>query len=79
MKGVFTMKKTFKLQDLDCANCAAKMEDAIKKLDGVNNATVSFMTQKLTLDADDAKFDAILQQAVKVCKKVEPDCTIIVR
>ncbi|WP_297196100.1 cation transporter [uncultured Flavonifractor sp.] len=73
------MKKTFKLQDLDCANCAAKMEDAIKKLDGVNNATVSFMTQKLTLDADDAKFDAILQQAVKVCKKVEPDCTIIVR
>ena len=79
MKGVFTMKKTFKLQDLDCANCAAKMEDAIKKLDGVNNATVSFMTQKLTLDADDAKFDTILQQAVKVCKKVEPDCTIIVR
>ena len=79
MKGVFTMKKTFKLQDLDCANCAAKIEDAIKKLDGVNNATVSFMTQKLTLDADDAKFDAILQQAVKVCKKVEPDCTIIVR
>lgn len=79
MKGVFIMKKTFKLQDLDCANCAAKMEDAIKKLDGVNNATVSFMTQKLTLDADDAKFDAILQQAVKVCKKVEPDCTIIVR
>lgn len=73
------MKKTFKLQDLDCANCAAKMEDAIKKLDGVNNATVNFMTQKLTLDADDAKFDAILQQAVKVCKKVEPDCTIIVR
>lgn len=73
------MKKTFKLQDLDCANCAAKMEDAIKKLDGVNNATVSFMTQKLTLDADDAKFDAILQQAVKVCKKVEPACTIIVR
>ena len=73
------MKKTFKLQDLYCANCAAKMEDAIKKLDGVNNATVSFMTQKLTLDADDAKFDAILQQAVKVCKKVEPDCTIIVR
>lgn len=73
------MKKTFKLQDLDCASCAAKMEDAIKKLDGVNNATVSFMTQKLTLDVDDAKFDAILQQAVKVCKKVEPDCTIIVR
>ena len=73
------MKKHFKLRDLDCANCAAKMEDAIKKLDGVNSATVSFMTQKLTLDADDDRFDEILQQAVKVCKKVEPDCAILVK
>ena len=73
------MKKHFKLRDLDCANCAAKMEDAIKKLPGVNSATVSFMTQKLTLDADDARFDEILQQAVKICKKVEPDCTILVK
>ena len=73
------MKKHFKLRDLDCANCAAKMEDAIKKLDGVNDAAVSFMTQKLTLDADDARFDEILQQAVKICKKVEPDCTILVK
>ena len=72
------MKKTFKMRDLDCANCAAKMEAAIKKLDGVHDATVSFMTQKLTLDADDARFDEILQQAAKVCKKVEPDCTIII-
>ena len=71
------MKKKFKLEDLDCANCAAKMEDAIKKLDGVNDASVSFMTQKLTLDADDARFDEILQQVVKACKKVEPDCTIV--
>ena len=70
------MKKTFKMRDLDCANCAAKMENAIRKLDGVNSATISFMTQKLTLDADDARFDEILQQAAKVCKKVEPDCTI---
>lgn len=66
------MKKHFKLRDLDCANCAAKMEDAIKKLDGVNSATVSFMTQKLTLDADDARFDEILQQAVKICKRWSP-------
>lgn len=73
------MKKTFKLQDLDCANCAAKMEDAIRKLDGVNSASISFMTQKLTLDADDARFDDILKQAVKACKKVEPDCTIVMR
>lgn len=71
------MKKRFKLLNLDCANCAAKMEDAIKRLDGVHDATVSFMTQKLTLDADDARFEEILQQAVKACKKVEPDCTIV--
>lgn len=50
------MKKKFKLTDLDCANCAAKMEDAIKKLDGVNDASVSFMMQKMTIDADDARF-----------------------
>ena len=70
------MQKKFKIE-VDCANCAAKMEDAIKKLDGVHDATVSFMTQKLTLDADDARFEEILQQAVKACKKVEPDCTIV--
>lgn len=71
------MKKRFKLIDLDCANCAAKMEDAIKKISGVNDASVSFMTQKLTLDADDARFDEILAEAVRVCKKIEPDCTIV--
>lgn len=71
------MKKTFKLQDLDCANCAAKMETAIKKLDGVTDASVSFMTQKLVLEVDDARFDAILKEVVKACKKVEPDCTIL--
>ena len=70
------MKKRFQLTDLDCANCARKMEDAIKKIDGVNDATVSFLTQKLTLDADDARFDAILDEVVRVCKKVEPDCVI---
>ena len=70
------MKKTFKMIDLDCANCAAKMEAAIKKIDGVQDATVSFMTQKLTIQADDARFDAIVQEAVKACKKVEPDCEI---
>ena len=53
MKGSITMKKTFKLIDLDCANCAAKMEDAIKKLPGVTGATVSFLTQKMTIEADD--------------------------
>jgi len=70
------MKKKFKLQDLDCANCAAKMEEAIKKIDGVNDASVSFMTQKMTIDADDARFEQIMDEVVKVCRKVEPDCVI---
>lgn len=73
------MKKTYKLIDLDCANCARKMEDAIKKLDGVNDATVSFMTQKMTVDADDARFDAIMQDVVKCVKRVEPDCEIVMK
>ena len=73
------MKKTFKMIDLDCANCAAKMEAAIKKIDGVRDAAVSFMTQKLTIQADDARFDAVVQEAVKVCKKVEPDCEIVLK
>ena len=70
------MKKKYNLTDLDCANCAAKMEDAIKKIDGVNNATVSFMAQKLSIDADDSRFDSILKEVVNVCRKVEPDCVI---
>ena len=70
------MKKKFKLTELDCANCAAKMEDAIKKLDGVNDASVSFMMQKMTIDADDARFEEIMKEVVEVCKKVEPDCII---
>ena len=73
------MKKTFKMIDLDCANCAAKMEAAIKKIDGVQDAAVSFMTQKLTIQADDARFDAVVQEAVKACKKVEPDCRVILK
>lgn len=71
------MKKKFKLQDLDCANCAAKMEEAIKKIDGVNDASVSFMTQKLMLDADDARFDEILNEAILICSKIEPDCKVL--
>lgn len=70
------MKKRYKLTDLDCANCAAKMEEAIKKIDGVNDATVSFMAQKMAVDADDSRFDEIMKEIVAVCKKVEPDCVI---
>lgn len=71
------MKKRFKLVDLDCANCAAKMEDAIKKVDGVKDGTVSFVMQKMTVEADDARFDDIMKEIVKVCKRVEPDCEIV--
>lgn len=72
------MKKTFELEDLDCANCARKMQEAVEKLDGVNYCSVNFMTQKMILDADDARFDDILKEAIKVMKKVEPDCTVLI-
>lgn len=71
------MKRSFKMQNLDCANCASKMECAINEVGGVNEATISFMTQRLTLDADDDKFDQILDEAQTICKKVEPDCVIV--
>lgn len=71
------MKKAYKMQDLECANCAAKMEAGIKKIDGVEDATVSFMMQKLTIVADEDKLDDILKQAAKICRKIEPDCRII--
>ena len=69
------MKKHYKFE-IDCANCAAKVEEAIKKIEGVNGATVSFMTQKLTLDADDARYDEILQQVITTAKKIEPYCEL---
>lgn len=71
------MKKKFKLVDLDCANCAAKMEDAIKNIEGVNDASVSFMTQKMMIDADDSVFDSVLEEAVQCIAKVEPDCKVV--
>ena len=71
------MRKVFKLEDLDCANCAAKMEDAINKIDGVEKATMSFMTQKLTIVADDDRFDKIMDEVERVCARVEPDMTIL--
>ena len=71
------MKKTFRLEDLDCANCAAKMQNAIEKLDGVKSVSISFMTQRMTLEADDADFEDVLKAAQNVIKKIEPDCTIV--
>lgn len=73
------MKKTYDLIDLDCANCARKMEEAIKKLDGVSDATVSFLTQKMTIDAADDRFDAIMKDVVKCIRRVEPDCEVVLK
>ena len=73
------MKKIFEMEDLDCANCAAKMEDAIRKIEGVTYVSISFMAQRMTIEADDAKFDAIMKQAQKAVKKVEPDCRILLK
>lgn len=71
------MRKTFKLDELDCANCGAKIEAEIKRIDGVNDAKVTFMTQKLMIDADDARFEQILDGAQKAAHKYEPDCDIV--
>ena len=71
------MKKKFKMEDLDCANCAAKIEDGIRKIDGVTSASVSFMTQKLVIEADDDRFDEIMKKVVDVCAKVDSDCKIL--
>ncbi|MCM1227825.1 MAG: cation transporter [Clostridium sp.] len=73
------MKKVYKLEELDCANCAAKMENEINKIEGVQKASISFMTQKLTIEADESKIDEIMKKAAKVCKKIEPDCRIIMK
>ncbi len=70
------MKKKFTLTDLDCANCAAKMEDAINRIDGVTAATVSFIQQRLTIEAEEERFEEIMDEVARVCKRVEPDCTI---
>lgn len=71
------MKKVFKLEDLDCAACATKMEEAIKKVKGVQEVSVNFVTQRLKLELDEENYDTIIKEIKKVCKKVEPDCTIL--
>ena len=73
------MKKSIKLEDLDCANCAAKLENAVAAIDGVQRVTVSFMAQKMILEAPDDRFDEILKQVVKTAKKVVPDCMVILK
>lgn len=71
------MKKTFEMENLDCANCAAKMEAAISKIEGVESAGVNFILQRLTIEAPEEMFPRILKEAQKACKKVDVDCRII--
>ncbi len=71
------MKKTFKMQELDCANCAAKMENAISKIEGVSKASISFMAQKLTIETERESLDEIMQEVVKAVKKIDSNCTVV--
>ena len=71
------MKKKFNLEDLDCANCAAKMEEAIKEIPGVINASVNFLAQKMMIEAPDDGFDDIVKKAVECVARVEPDCKVL--
>ena len=72
------MKKTYQIE-VDCANCARKMEEAVRKVSGVTDATVSFMTQKMQVEfAEDAEVKVVMDNVVKACKKVESDCEIYV-
>jgi cation transport ATPase len=72
-----TVSRSYRLEELCCANCAARMEDAINRIDGVGKATVNFMTAKLRIEADESRLDEILDEAQRVCRKYEPDCIIV--
>ncbi len=76
-EGEQTVKKTFRMEDLDCAHCAAKMEDGIRKLAGVEEVSVNFLAQKMIIEADEERFDDIMKQAARVVKKVDPNCRIV--
>ncbi|MEI3611528.1 heavy-metal-associated domain-containing protein [Pseudogracilibacillus sp. SO30301A] len=70
------MKKTYKLHDVDCGSCAAKIEHGIRKLDDVTDVKVNFMAQRMILEAPDDKFDAVLKQSKKIIKRIDPDASL---
>ena len=70
------MKKSYKLENLDCANCAAKIEDAIKKIDGIKSASVSFFTQKIDIEFDGNE-PTLVAEIKKIISKIEPDCELL--
>lgn len=72
------MRKAYKLDGDICANCAGKIQDKIAKLDGVNKASVNAMTLKFTLDAEDSRFQDVLDESLKIFDKIEPDCEVLV-
>ncbi len=71
------MKKVFKVKDLDCAHCAGLIEDAVKKISGVEAASLNFMMMNLSVEAEEAEFPRIQKEIKKAAKKIEPDCTIV--
>lgn len=73
------MKKVFKMIDLDCANCAAKMENEIRKIDGVIDVNISFLAQKMTLEAQDERFDEIAKKAAKACRRIDDECEVVLK
>ena len=71
------MKKAFTLENLDCANCAAKMQRGISKIEGVSYVSVNFLSGRLVLEADDSRFEQILDRAAEICRSIEPDCKVV--
>ena len=72
-----SVKKSFKIEDLCCANCAARLERAIEKIEGVERVSLNFIAEKLTIEADEGKFDGIMKECIRLAKRIEPDCRII--
>lgn len=71
------MKKVYKIENLDCANCARKLEEKLNKIEGVNDCKVSFMMQKITLDVNEDSAEETLNNVIKTCKKFEPDLNFL--
>ncbi len=71
------MKKIFKIQGLDCANCALKIENKIRELENINDVSINFLTEKFLLDAKDEFFEEILEKSKKIISKIEPDAEIL--
>lgn len=76
-KGEIYMKKVYRMENLECASCAAKMENAVSKLEGVNSVSISFIAQRMTIDADEELLPKIMKKAQKLICRIEPDCEVI--